>query len=114
MPTHIVTMPYFSRWRRRACTTVAARIAPVAPSGWPRAIAPPIGFTFAGSSPRLLITASDCAAKASLSSIQPMSARVSPAMRSAAGMASIGPMPMISGGTPRAAKHTKRASGVRS
>jgi hypothetical protein len=51
MPTHIVTMPYFSWWRRSACTTVAARIAPVAPSGWPSAIAPPIGLTFAGSRP---------------------------------------------------------------
>ena len=29
-------------------------------------------------------------------------------------MASIGPMPMISGGTPRTAKLTKRASGFRS
>ena len=29
VPTHIVTMPYFSCRRRSACTTVAARIAPV-------------------------------------------------------------------------------------
>ncbi len=61
-----------------------------------------------------MITASDCAAKASLSSIQPMSASDRPAYLSAAGIASIGPMPMISGGTPRAAKLTKRASGLRS
>ena len=51
MPTHIVTMTYFSWWRCNAWITVAARIAPVAPSGWPSAIAPPIGLTFAGSSP---------------------------------------------------------------
>src|SRR5439155_18483477 len=114
VPTHIVTMPYFRLWRRSACTTVAARIAPVAPSGWPNAIAPPIGLALAGSRPMLLITASDCAANASLSSIQSMSARLRPAYRSAAGIASIGPMPMISGGTPRAAKLTKRASGFRS
>ncbi len=29
-------MPYFKPRRRNACTTVAERIAPVAPSGWPR------------------------------------------------------------------------------
>ena len=38
---------------------------------------------------------------------------MSPARRSAAGIASFGPMPMISGGTPLIAKLTKRASGVR-
>ena len=50
--------------RRSACTRVAERIAPVAPSGWPSAIAPPIGLTFVRSSPRSLITAA-CAANAS-------------------------------------------------
>ena len=43
-----------------------------------------------------------------------MSARLSPALFSAAGMASIGPMPISSGGTPREAKLTKRASGFKS
>jgi gamma-glutamylputrescine oxidase len=37
--------------RRRPCTMVAARTAPVAPSGWPSAIAPPSGLTLSGSSP---------------------------------------------------------------
>ena len=50
VPIHIVTMPYLPPVRRRPCTTVAARMAPVAPRGWPRAIAPPIGFTLARSS----------------------------------------------------------------
>ena len=113
MPTHMVTMPYFSLWRRSACTTVAERMAPVAPSGWPSAMAPPMGLTLAGSSPRVFITASDCAAKASFSSIQSSASCLRPAFFSAAGMASIGPMPMMCGGTPRAAKLTKRASGVR-
>ena len=109
----MVSMPYFIWRRRSACTTVAARIAPVAPSGWPSAIAPPIGLTLAASSPTVSITASACAAKASFSSIQSMSPSCSPADFSAAGIAAIGPMPMISGGTPRLAKLTKRASGVR-
>src|SRR6059036_2506073 len=62
VPTHMVTMPYFRLLRRIAWITVAERIAPVAPSGWPSAIAPPIGLTLAGSRPRSWITASDCAA----------------------------------------------------
>ncbi len=33
--------------------------------------------------------------------------------RQATGIASLGPMPVISGGTRRTAKHTERASGVR-
>jgi hypothetical protein len=36
-------------------------------------MAPPMGLTRAGSSPTVSITASACAAKASFSSIQPMS-----------------------------------------
>ena len=42
-----------------------------------------------------------------------MSSCFRPAYRSAAGMASIGPMPMMCGGTPLLAKLTKRASGLR-
>ena len=48
VPMHIVTMPYFCSRRRRPCTMVAVRTAPVAPSGWPSAIAPPSGLTFDG------------------------------------------------------------------
>ena len=33
VPMHIVTMPYFCLRRRRPCTRVAVRMAPVAPSG---------------------------------------------------------------------------------
>ncbi len=112
-PTHMVTMPYFRLLRRRACTTVAARIAPVAPSGWPRAIAPPIGFTLAGSRPRSPITASACAANASFSSIQSSWSWVMPAALQASGIANFGPMPMISGGTPLTANEENLASGVR-
>ena len=99
----MVTMPYLRFLRRKACTTVADRMAPVAPSGWPSAIAPPIGLTLAGSRPSVSMTASDWAAKASLSSIQSMSWCLRPAWRRAAGIASIGPMPMMCGGTPRLA-----------
>ncbi|KAG1487946.1 hypothetical protein G6F52_014065 [Rhizopus delemar] len=106
-------MPYFCWRRRRPCSRVAVRIAPVAPSGWPRAIAPPSGLTLLGSRPQSRITASDCAAKASFSSIQSSWSWVRPACFSAFGIAAIGPMPITSGRTPATEKLTKRASGVR-
>src|ERR1035438_9256040 len=59
---------------------VAVSLAPVHPRGCPNAIAPPFGFTFSGSSPASLITASDCAAKASFNSITSMSESFSPAV----------------------------------
>ena len=56
--------------------------APVAPIGWPRAIAPPLGLTFSSSRPRSSMTASACAANASLSSITPISSSERPARSS--------------------------------
>jgi hypothetical protein len=50
--------------------------------------------------PELTDHGQDCAAKASLSSIQSRSSWRSPACWSARGIAFTGPMPMISGGTP--------------
>jgi hypothetical protein len=78
VPMHMVTMPYLPPVRCRPCTTVAMRMAPVAPSGWPSAMAPPSGLTLAGLRPSSFITASDCAAKASLSSIQSRSSCLMP------------------------------------
>ena len=112
VPMHMVTMPYFCWRRRMPCRMVAVRTAPVAPSGWPRAIAPPSGLTLSGSSSESRITASACAAKASLSSIQSSWSFVSPACFSALGIAAIGPMPITSGRTPATEKLTNRASGV--
>ena len=60
---------------------VAVSFAPVQPSGWPSAMAPPLTLTIAGSSPAARITASACAAKASLSSITPMSSSFRPGER---------------------------------
>ena len=77
-----------------------------------KAIAPPSGLTFAGSSSLSWITANACAANASLSSIQSIWSFVNPACFSAFGIAAIGPMPITSGRTPATAKETKRASGV--
>ena len=92
-----VIRPPRARWRcpgRRRCTgwpgrsgrppAAAARAAlpvmraPVAPSGWPSAMAPPSRLTLAGSSPSSRMQASAWAAKASLSSTTSMSSTVMP------------------------------------
>ena len=77
--------------------------APVAPIGWPSAIAPPFGLTFSSSSPSSSITASACAANASLSSITPISSSERPLRSSTLRTAGTGPMPMIAGSTPQLA-----------
>ena len=41
-PTHIVTSPYRASRRRISWSSVAVSLAPVHPSGWPSAIAPPL------------------------------------------------------------------------
>ena len=76
---------------------------PVQPTGWPRAMAPPLGLTFSQSKPSFsssIPQASAWAAKASFNSMRSMSVSSRPAFSSARGMALVGPMPMISGGTP--------------
>ena len=93
---------------------VAVSFAPVHPSGWPSAMAPPFTIDLLRDrGRRARITASACTAKASFSSITSMSSSLRPASASALGIATTGPMPMISGGTPPAAKLTKRAIGFR-
>ncbi len=81
------------------------------PSGCPSAIAPPFTFSVSIFNPASRITASACTANASFNSITPMSSSFNPASFSAFGIATTGPMPMISGGTPPTAKLTKRAIG---
>ena len=45
-PTHIVTIPYRALRRCSSLMIVAVSFAPVQPSGWPSAIAPPLTLTF--------------------------------------------------------------------
>ena len=103
VPMHIEIIPNRAWPRCIALIRVAVRIAPVAPRGWPRAMAPPRGFTLAGSSPSWRATARAWAAKASLSSIQSRASCAMPAALRARGIASTGPMPITSGGTPATA-----------
>ena len=82
-PTHSVARPV-ARLRRSSSSSSVPRImAPVAPSGWPIAIAPPLTFmrscgTFITSMKR-----STTEAKASFSSYRSMSEAFMPAMASA-------------------------------
>ncbi len=77
------------------------------------AIAPPCWLTIAGSSSgHSRRQASDCAAKASLSSTAAMSPQPMPARRSAVRAASTGPIPYRCGSTPLVARLTIRAIGV--
>ena len=54
-PMHIEIIPYFLFCLLNSGNKVATYLAPVQPSGWPRAIAPPFGLTFFMSMPNLLM-----------------------------------------------------------
>ena len=78
-PMHIVaTHRPFTRFSSRAAVSTSR--APLMPSGWPSAIAPPFGFTFSLSSGKSndRVTASACAAKASFNSSRSISAMDKP------------------------------------
>ncbi|MNP20096.1 hypothetical protein D3C76_1126570 [compost metagenome] len=78
-------------------------------------MAPPLGLTRGSVSlrPSSRNTARPCAAKASLSSITSMSARLRLATSSTLRVAGTGPMPMIRGSTPAVAMATTRPRAVR-
>ena len=80
--------------------------------GWPRAIAPPFGLTFAGSAPISAIQASATGANASLISTVSISSIDSPARLSACWVAGIGADSIMTGSAPRAEMWCTRARGV--
>src|SRR5439155_1226702 len=93
-PMHMVARPYSaSRWPISRTSVLTSR-APLLPSGWPSAIAPPLTFTFSSSMPSSRMHASDWDAKASFSSTTPMSAGCRPAFSSAFRVEGTGPIPM--------------------
>ena len=75
-------------------------MAPLAPIGCPKAMAPPFGLVFSFGKASSLATAKACAAKASLDSITSISSTLRPARSSAILQAATGPMPIISLATP--------------
>ncbi|CPU61597.1 Uncharacterised protein [Mycobacteroides abscessus] len=98
--------------RSNSLSMVANSLAPVAPSGCPKAIAPPFGLTFFRSTSSSLAQASTTGANASLISTTSMSSMVRPVFSSAYRVAGIGPVSMNTGSSPRALMWWTRALGV--
>mmetsp|Transcript_170384 Transcript_170384/g.414170 ORF Transcript_170384/g.414170 Transcript_170384/m.414170 type:complete len:221 (-) Transcript_170384:110-772(-) len=87
-------------------------LAPVAPSGWPNAQAPPFTLSLLRSAPSSFSHASGTTAKASFTSYRSMSAMAKPARASAACVAGIGPDSMSTGSVPASASVWISAIGV--
>jgi hypothetical protein len=75
-PMHMVASANCLPSRFSSDAALPVMRAPVAPSGWPSASAPPSIFILARSMPRSWITDSDCAENASFSSMMSMSPRL--------------------------------------
>src|SRR6516165_7208664 len=102
------------RLRRSISSIAVPRImAPVAPSGWPSAIAPPLTLTFEESSSNARRNRSTTDANASLTSMRSISESDMPAFRSTFLVTSSGPVSMIAGSEPILAKALMRARGLR-
>src|SRR6185437_1006764 len=101
-PSHIVTIPYRPPVRASEWASVVSSRAPVAPSGWPSAIAPPQTLTRVRSAPVSRCQASTTGANASLISMRSSWPRVIPARRSAWAVAAIGAVSIMTGSSPRA------------
>mmetsp|Transcript_9933 Transcript_9933/g.12392 ORF Transcript_9933/g.12392 Transcript_9933/m.12392 type:complete len:205 (+) Transcript_9933:1680-2294(+) len=99
-PIHRVASPFCFFDLFISYNKVTNTRAPEAPIGCPRLIAPPLTFTFSGSRPSCALTASACAANASLASTKSRSSILHPAFLRHFLVAGTGPMPMILGSTP--------------
>jgi hypothetical protein len=87
---------------------------PEQPSGWPRAMAPPLTLTLASCRGRCSFSqASTTEANASLISMRSMSSSVRPARSRTLRVAGMGPVSMVTGSTPTTVKVWKRARGLR-
>ena len=82
-PEQIAAQPSPPPRRRSSFTSVIRMRAPLAPIGWPSAIAPPFTFTFDSSTPSMRIELSATEANASLISNRSMSSTDRPAFSSA-------------------------------
>ena len=72
-PMHAAARPYLFFLRFSSYKSVMTNRVPVAPSGWPSAMAPPFTLTLSRSSSSAFSTARYCAANASLTSTRSMS-----------------------------------------
>ena len=94
-------------------TSVSRRRVPVAPSGWPSAIAPPFTLHLLRSRPSSFSQPRYCAENASLISTRSRSPTLSFAFSHATWIAGTGPRPMTSGGTPARPHERMRAFGFK-
>src|SRR2546422_34854 len=106
---HIVLRPTALSWRSSSSSSVPISMAPVAPSGCPSAIAPPLTFTFACGIPTSSIVMRGTAANASLISTRSTSAMVSWLRRSIFCVAGMGPVIMLTGPIPATQKILRRS-----
>src|SRR5262245_23165752 len=112
-PMHIVATPYLASRRSSSLTSVAVMRAPVAPSGCPSEMPPPLGFTSSirSSSPQSRTNWSTTEANASLTSITETSSQPMPAFASARSHACGLPCSIRCGSTPASPNETNRARG---
>src|SRR5690242_7012744 len=90
-PAHMVTRAVPAPRRSSSCSAVVSSRAPVLPTGWPRAIAPPLTFTRSGSAPCIASQDSTIDANASLTSNRSMSPMAMPLRWSTRSVAWTGP-----------------------
>src|SRR5690606_18794434 len=90
-PVQIATIPNWASRRSSSSTTLAIRRMPVAPTGWPIAIAPPLTLSRSGSTPCTWANDIGTAAKASLTSTTAISSIDMPVRRSSRSAARTGP-----------------------
>src|SRR6266851_7809400 len=99
-PQHIVMIARCLLARSSSLSALVTRPHPVAPSGWPSAIAPPFGFTRFISGSNVLAQLRTTEAKASLISNTSMSSILSPFFASSLRVAGIGPSSINTGSQP--------------
>ena len=110
-PQHIVTRPRSPSRRSSSATRVAISLAPVAPTAWPSAIAPPLTFTRSTSGCSSRCHASTTEENASLTSNRSMSSMLRLLRCNNFRVAGIGPVSMMIGSTPTVVWSTTRARG---
>ena len=103
---HMEMTPYFLAVLSSSLKRVTTYLDPVLPRGCPIAMAPPLGLSFSFGTPIASIVMVAYEAKASLISKTSISLISKPAFLRAAGIATAGPIPIISGGTPATAYET--------
>src|SRR5450759_493908 len=113
IPMQSVTSAVDRSRRSSSSSTVPRIMAPVAPSGWPMAMAPPLAFILSGGMSKDCMWSITNEAQAWLSSNRSTSPIAMPAFLSTFSVTGIGPVSMIAGSEPTLAKALMRARGFK-